>query len=876
MNAARRLTLTMLVSLCASLGCLALWSAPALAAGPPVVEAESEAVTDVTAESATFQAQIDPEGEETTYRFEYGTSEAYGSSVPVPDGIAGSGAIAELVHGHTQGLLAHTTYHYRVVAHSALGTVHGEDRTFLTQTTGGALALPDGRSWELVSPPSKQGALIEPLGAGNGAVQASADGDGIVYVANSPTETEPQGYAQYVSVLSTRGAGGWSSQVIAPPHNGGTNALSDPEYRFFSEDLSRTILQPTPGFTPLSPEATESTPYLRTDYLNGNVEERCGISCFQPLVTASNTLAGAVFGEEPGGVCKADQCGPVVIGASSDLSHVVITSSVRLTSTPAPPEGQHGLGIFYEWAAGKLQLLDVLPEGEEGRVRLAGSSTDEGARHAISEDGEFVILERGEVEGPGTGLYLRDVGKGETTRIDVPQAGGTGSGEERYMTASSDASRVFFLDDGPLTAESSPSGWDLYEYDRNAPAGSRLTDLTVDPNAGESAGVGTVIGASEDGSYVYFVAGGVLAEGAVAGGDVNLYVRHEGATGLVAALPGVDQGYIDPSSGLEEMFARVSPDGHWLAFMSRAGLTGYDTHDALSGQPDAEVYLYGVGSRRLVCASCNPTGARPIGAPPGKIVSDEYLRYSSVAAAANLPPWMALKGNGTGFENAISIHDQPRYLTDGGRLFFDSDDALVPQDVNGTQDVYEYEPAGVGSCSASSVTFGERSGGCVSLISSGASSEESGFLEASETGRDVFFLTTSQLAPQDADTAYDVYDAHECTDQAPCFPAPAVQPPPCTTESSCKAAPSPQPTIFGDPASATFSGAGNVVPSGSPPQVVVKPKSMTRAQKLARALHVCRKAVRSRRAACERKARKRYASSAGTSGKASAKRKGRG
>ena len=46
------------------------------------------------------------------------------------------------------------------------------------------------------------------------------------------------------------------------------------------------------------------------------------------------------------------------------------------------------------------------------------------------------------------------------------------------------------------------------------------------------------------------------------------------------------------------------------------------------------------------------------------------------------------------FGQAASIY-QPRYLSNSGRLFFDSNDALVPQDVNGTWDVYEYEPKGV-------------------------------------------------------------------------------------------------------------------------------------------------------------------------------------
>ena len=54
------------------------------------------------------------------------------------------------------------------------------------------------------------------------------------------------------------------------------------------------------------------------------------------------------------------------------------------------------------------------------------------------------------------------------------------------------------------------------------------------------------------------------------------------------------------------------------------------------------------------------------------------------------------------------------------------------------ENVYEYEPAGVGSCES-------PTGGCVALLSSGSSPNESAFLEATPSGDDVFFLTAAQL-----------------------------------------------------------------------------------------------------------------------------------
>src|SRR6185437_6077035 len=97
--------------------------------------------------------------------------------------------------------------------------------------------------------------------------------------------------------------------------------------------------------------------------------------------------------------------------------------------------------------------------------------------------------------------------------------------------------------------------------------------------------------------------------------DCDLYVHHAGTTRLIAVLSGADAP--DWSYELNKLTARVSPDGRWLAFMSQRPLTGYDNHDANSDKLDEEVYLYdataSAGAGAVVCASCDPTGARPIG-----------------------------------------------------------------------------------------------------------------------------------------------------------------------------------------------------------------------------------------------------------------------
>ncbi|HEY5194101.1 MAG TPA: hypothetical protein VIJ39_09570 [Solirubrobacteraceae bacterium] len=838
-----------------------------LTSGPGIHEAWA---SNVASGSATLDAKIDPNNASTTYYFQYGTDTGYGTSIPASPGIAiGSGKGDVEVGQHLQGLLTSTTYHYRVVAVSELApdefeAFDGPDQTFLTEAAVGVSGLPDGRAWEMVSPPSKHGATLEPSPEREGGVtQASVNGGAISYVANAPTEEEPQGNPaiERVQLFSSRGPDGWSTKVIATPHNAPTGTLVGKitEYLAFSPDLSLSVVEPK-GDTPLSEETSERTPYLRHD----STCETNAATCYQPLVNAGNVPEAVKFGGNP-----EFKLGDVQFeGATPDLSHLVLESSVALTSAP----GDEGIGL-YEWTAGRLAKVSVFPGSEKGgpeSISVLGDTTNK--RHAISNDGSRIIWE-GVSQTREDGLYMRDMSKQETVRLDVAEPGSQGGiGNPVFQTASNDGSRIFFTDTAQLTVGSSArSQPDLYEFDVDT---GKLTDLTIDHNPEEDANVqGVVLGASEDGSYVYFVANGVLASGATPGDcevlsmqpsdTCNLYVSHNGVTTFIAGLSGEDGE--DHAGGtfaseLANLAASVSPNGQWLAFMSDRSLTGYDNRDVNNGVRDEEVFLYDAVAKRVVCASCNPTGARPSGAfdignTPTPLF-DQVSVWSERWLAAVIPSWNS-------FGNQRSMY-QAHYLSNGGRLFFDSSDALVPRDTNGTWDVYEYEPEeqSLGDCTQADTTFSAASEGCVGLISPGGSAEESSFVDASENGDEAFFLTASQLVPQDYDQALDLYDARACTSSSPCLTAPPANSPPCSTGDSCKPAPSAQPESFGAPSSETFSGAGNLL--ALPPKAKVKTKTLTRAQKLVRALKTCRqKKIERKRVTCERQARKRYAKKAG-------------
>ncbi len=122
---ASRLALAFAAALCA-MGCI-----PATAiASPPT--ATTEAATAVSYEQATLKGTVNPKGLATSYYFEYGKTEAYGTKIPVSPESVGSGTSNVAVSQTVTGLSESTEYHFRVVAENESGTAKGEDATFTT------------------------------------------------------------------------------------------------------------------------------------------------------------------------------------------------------------------------------------------------------------------------------------------------------------------------------------------------------------------------------------------------------------------------------------------------------------------------------------------------------------------------------------------------------------------------------------------------------------------------------------------------------------------------------------------------------------------------------------------------------------------------
>jgi hypothetical protein len=895
--------------------------APPMPPGKPLVDEISAPRATIGNTTAVMHAQVDPVGLPTTVTFQYGTSScAEGGCVslaPQPVGAPGSFG-DQPVSASASGLAEGTTYHFRVVANNS----GGESALEGTFTTNGAFTLADNRGWELVSPPTASAAGIEALPKEGGVIQAASDGSALTYISAAPTENNTEGNRNptFTQNLATRVAGSegpeWRSKDIAIPTGHPTGVLKpgDQEYMFFSSDLARSLVQPILASPLAEPplslqeieeakkagKAPEKTLYVR----NSSECQPAPSACFTPVLTLANVMSGKPFGGVPG-----PGTGTRFDGATPDLRHVVVRAEQPLTTESAAPGAN-----LYEWTgseepAKQLRLVNVLPEGGPAEAAALGYRNFI-VRHALSDTGSRVIFEGVAPGKPGTHLYSRDTTAGVTTQLDIPEAGfePIGNAAPHFQTASTDGSVVFFTDEQRLTKSgtASESKADLYAYSFST---KKVEDLTIVPGfatSGESAVVqGVVPGASEvpgeDGTTVYFVANGVLTETpnglgekAVPGkcgagtpaATCNVYVEHFAngsweAPRFIAVLSEEDfPDWQAVNQNLGEVTSRVSPNGRFLAFMSNRSLTGYDnreTNPAAQNARDEEVFIYdrlAGPTGHLTCASCDPSGQRPTGVFDreeetgeglGLLVDRPEIWFKGGSGrwlSGNIPGWAIAEGNG---EHALH---QPRYLSNDGRLFFNSATPLVPQAGGvtrqqklargaapitvGVENVYQYEPNGVGTCTSPP--------GCVSLMSSGTSTRESAFLDASESGNDMFFLTAAPLVRTDSNSSLDVYNAHVCSAESPCVTPPPEPPAPCASGAACRPGVASVPAY--SPGATTGPSTGNVVTRhGVLPETVMKPKPPTRAQLLAKALHACKKLKQhKKRLACERAARRRYGS----------------
>lgn len=624
--------------------CAALMSAaasPAQAAAPTVTVTWA---TEVTASSARLRGLVDTGAQASTYRFDYlplatyeanlkASQDPFKGALKVPTGfeakLLATPSTQEAVQ-RAAGLSAETSYRYRLVAKNAAGEDIGPERTITTQEGSPSSSLPEGRGWELVSPVDKNGGEVAAPEAlfGGGAFQAAAQGGAMSYSSASSfaDAVGAPGASQYVS---RRSASGWTTENVTLPTEAGAFGLypDGVPYRLFSPDLGQALA------------LTESSSY------------------------ALLSLAGP-----PDALWDLSAQDLRFAGASSDLTHIVLSTCEALTPTATEIPGTDGCDPeatnLYEVSQAGLELINIEPGETTG---TPGASVAAQGANAVSADGQRIYW----VDETGA-LMLRDADR--TLEVDP---------EGAFQAASADGATAFFTRSAHL-----------YRYSL---ATESATDLTP------GGGVAGVLGSSEDASHLYFQ-------------DASgLKLWNQGTTSEVApGTEAADPSSFPPATGT----ARVSEDGTHLAFLSEVSLSGNDNGGF------TELFLYDASSASLLCASCNPTGSRAMG-------------------PSSIPGALA---------NGKALHAyKPRAMSqDAKRLFFESDDALLPRDSNGETDVYGWRAAGIGGCA--------KPTGCIGLISSGRGASGSFFIDASLDGADVFFTAPDSLVSSDPGSV-DLYDA---------------------------------------------------------------------------------------------------------------------
>lgn len=439
-----------------------------------------------------------------------------------------------------------------------------------------------------------------------------------------------------------------------------------------------------------------------------------------------------------------------VIG-NDDFSEIYFSTTSQLTpaATGVPAFDEK----LYRWTNGVTEFVSYSPSGaaQSGVIASSLADDDQGSaqlvRNSISADGSAFWFGNTYTFLAGYDLYRGEPGSTSSTRITAsenPAAPSAGKGV--IKGASRDGRRAVFTSRQPLVpgATAGSSGRRhayLYTHSANPDTDTNLTWLSRDDEPADGVGFAeALLGVSDDADVVYFASSNQLVAGETTVPGTKLYRWADGTLRFIGLSPEAINSYGE---------FRVSADGRYLAFApTRPEL-------ATTGR----VYHYDAERDRIECVSC-PSSGTPVG-------RDGLAQKATTFGITSRPP---------------------RNLATDGRVIFETDSALLPQDTNGQRDVYSWKD------------------GVLSLVSTGRSTSHSRFADASEDGSSMFIYTREALSGWDEDKSQDLYVARLNGG----LPEPNVRPAEQCTEDACQGAwtPAPTPPVVG---SVTFTGTGNVV-----------------------------------------------------------------
>jgi hypothetical protein len=673
---------------------------------------------------------------------------------------------------------------------------------------GSALALPEGRVYEMVSPVYKGGYGIH-------TVQAVApNGESVAFQSLGAFAGDPTNPTIDNAYVAHRGSAEWSTAPLQVPAAVAAKGYVTDYSAALESSLSFAQLGPNtytasvegtedefllhasdaPDSAPNPPEAAPNFEVAGNDVLQRLAKKNFSAS----ELSSSPDLSHIVFD---------------VDGGEALLPEALETdASVMYDLTSHPLSGEQPLRVVE--LTNKRKVLEP-----ECSIALGAGSGKDSSFNAVAADGGEIFFSTTTFASTSEcheQIFVRLDGS-RTLEVSRPISSKCAEvpcgveaetrAQAQFQGANEAGTKVFFTTAQPLIAGDTDASNNLYMATIGCPSSepkcevarrevTALAQVSHDPNVGEGAEVQDVVALAQDGSRVYFVARGALSTGVnveghspVKGAD-NLYVYDSVSGGSPVFIGDLCSGPeesgvaedgrcptnlndVEGSEGskndtslwdTDESEAQVNgcsgvnPEceaGRFLLFSAYAQLSANDKDDA------KDLYRYDAETGALERVSVgeggyDANGNRNDGDEPsrelfGEEGGTEAISDATIARNHEYGKVYEQQDMGT---RAIS--------EDGSQVVFTTTEPLSPDAVNDLANVYEWHVAPGG---------GE---GEVSLISTGDSSEPVTDVVISDTGHDIFFDTAEGLVPQDTDGQSDVYDAR-IDGGFPAVPAPEAE-----------------------------------------------------------------------------------------------------